>query len=105
VRPQLDYCIQAWIPHLQQDIEILEIVQRIATRMVEECTGKSYKERLRILGLTTFETRMARADLIEAYKILNSLEGVEEESFFVRAKRRGRGHSQKLFKKRVKLDV
>ena len=28
VRPCLDYCVQAWRPHLQKDIDVLERVQR-----------------------------------------------------------------------------
>ena len=30
VRPQLEYCIQVWNPHLKQDMEKLEKVQRRA---------------------------------------------------------------------------
>ena len=36
VRPHLDYCIQAWRPYLQQDIDNIERVQRKATRMITE---------------------------------------------------------------------
>ena len=36
VRPHLDYCMQAWRPHLQKDIVLLERVQRRDTRMIEE---------------------------------------------------------------------
>ena len=39
VRPHLDYCAQAWRPHLQKDINILEKVQRRATRMIEGFKG------------------------------------------------------------------
>ena len=48
VRPHLEYCIQAWRPHLVKDIMLLEQVQRRATKMTEECKGKSYEERLEI---------------------------------------------------------
>jgi len=37
VRPHLEYCIQAWRPHLVNDIELLEKVQKRTTRMIEEC--------------------------------------------------------------------
>ena len=33
--------------------------------MIEECKGKSYEERLEILGLITLENRKMRADLID----------------------------------------
>ena len=49
------YC--ACRPHLVKYIEKLEKVQRRATQMMEECRGKSYKERIQMLGLTTLETR------------------------------------------------
>ena len=105
VRPHLDYCIQAWRPHLKKDIEKMERVQRRATRMMEECRGKDYETRLKLSNLTTLETRAQRADMLEVYKIIHKIEGLNEEDFFVRDLRGGRGHSLKLFKKRVRLDV
>ena len=81
VRPHLDYCIQAWRPHLQKDIDMLEKVQRRATRMAAECGKMEYKDRLRITNLTTLETRRLRADLVEVYKILNGKEGIKENIF------------------------
>ena len=66
----------------------------------------SYSDKLRILDLTTLETRFLRADLIEAFKILRGFENVDPEKFFQVAGVDGRrGHSFKLFKKRYRLDV
>ena len=65
----------------------------------------TYERRLKFVGLTTLETRRERADLLEVFKILNGLEGVNEKDFFIRDTRISRGHAFKLFKKRVRLDV
>ena len=70
IHPHLEYCIQAWRPHLAKDIEKLDNVQKRATRIIEECRGKSYKERIQILGPTTLESRRTRADMLEVFKIL-----------------------------------
>ena len=44
VRPHLDYCAQAWRPHLQKDIDILEKVQRRAIPMIEGFSKMSYED-------------------------------------------------------------
>ena len=46
VRSKLEYCVQAWRPHLKKDIEVLEKVQRRVTRMIAECKGLEYDRRL-----------------------------------------------------------
>ena len=105
VRPHLDYCIQAWKPHLRKDVDRLKKVQRRATKMIEGLEGLEYLERLRILNLTTLETRFLRADLIEVYNIFKGLDKLDPGSFFDVVDGATRGHSLKLFKRRVRLDV
>jgi len=60
-----------------------------------------YETRLKVMGLTTLETKRIRADMIEVYKILNGLEGIESGSMFIKRVGVSRGHSHKLFRKRV----
>ena len=57
VRPHLEYCIQAWSPHYRQDINMLEAVQRRATRIIPALKRLEYRDRLKELNRFPFERR------------------------------------------------
>ena len=107
IRPHLEYCVQAWAPYLAKDIDLLERVQRSATRLVPSLRKFGYEERLRRLGITTLKIRRERGDMIEVYRIVTGREKVDKTRFFQPAMdgHSLRGHSLKIKKERSRLDI
>ena len=102
VRPLLEYCVQVWSPNKQKDIDLLEGVQRRATKAVPGLRNMTYDERLKKLGLLRLEDRRIRGDMIETYKIITGKEDVNSGLFFDMAPVRGDPESTrnlKIYKK------
>ena len=106
VRPRLEYCVQAWCPYLIKDIELLENVQRRATKMIDGFRYMNYEERLKETGLTTLTKRRRRGDLIETFKLIKGISQVDYNKFFTLSHdSKVRGHTCKLIKNRSRLDI
>lgn len=106
VRPHLEYCIQAWKPHHRGDLNMLEKVQRRATKMIPSLKNLSYEDRLRELGMFSFERRCNRGDLIEVYKMFTGIDTLDVLNFFeLDTSDRTRGHNFKIRKQQSRLDI
>ena len=82
IRPLLEYCVHAWSPHLQRDINLLENVQRRATKIVREIRHLEYEDRLIFLELPKLEDRRKRGDMILTYRLIHGEEGIGYDKFF-----------------------
>ena len=82
VRPLLEAAAPAWNPVKRESVNMLEKVQRRATRMITEVGCLSYEDRLKALGLYSLEERRRRGDQIQVYKIMNGYGDILPDSWF-----------------------
>ena len=83
----------------------LEKIQKRYIKMITECRGMTYEQRLHKLSLTTLEERHYRADMIQVYKVLKDKADIYPVDFLTLSDRPGRRNSLKLYKKRNYLDL
>ena len=106
VRSLLDYCVPVWVPYKKGDIEVLEKVQKKATKIIPEIRHLPYRERLKACKLPTLHFRQVRGDMIEMYKILTGKYDVDATPKVLRVYDSTiRDNMFKLNKSRAKYDM
>jgi len=84
VRHHLMYCFQLWSPQHKRDMDVLEQVQRRATKVIRGLEYLSYEDRLRELGLFSLEKRRPWGDLRAASQYLEGTYRKHREGLFTR---------------------
>ena len=105
IRSHLEYASSVWNPHCKEDIEILEKVQRRATKLVKTIKHLSYEDRLKTLKLPTLKYRRIRGDLIEVFKIVTSKDNNSNSILITHKGPATRGNNFKLYQKHIKYDL
>ena len=96
VRPHLEYAQSVWSPKLRKLVNLIEGVQKRATRLVRTLHGMTYEQRLRKLELPSLEFRRHFGDMVQIYKHLHFYDkGTVVDKFSYR-KRPNRKHEFEL---------
>ena len=105
VRPHLEYANVVWAPRQKKDVNMIENVQRRATKLIPDLKDLPYEDRLRRLKLPSLVYRRARGDMIEVYKYLHGIYKVDTSFLPTSEGSITRGHSLKLTKHRSRLQL
>ncbi|KAJ3663463.1 hypothetical protein Zmor_007722 [Zophobas morio] len=105
LRPVLEFANYIWSPILQRDIELLESVQRRATRIPFGRIRPQYADRLVMMGLPTLSNRRKRGDLILTFRALKDPQSPIRHLFPLNTLSRTRGHCFKLVKDKFRSTV
>ena len=71
------YASVVWGAHYKGDQQLVEKVQRRATKMIPNLRNLSYDLRLRHLNLPSWHHRRRRGDMVMAYSIMTGKVGID----------------------------
>ena len=83
VRPLLEYVVQFWSLYLLKYVDMLERVQRRATKMINGMRSITYKERPKPVKLPSLVLRRLHGEWIETFKILKGFGDVRKENLSI----------------------
>ena len=102
VRPHLEYGNIVWGPFNRADQQLIERVQRRATKMVPDLRHLPYPQRLRTLKLPSLYYRRHQGDMIAVFQLLHGGMDLDPDVFLNTAVARNtRGHPWRLVKPRA----
>ena len=102
VRPHLEFANVVWSPRLIKDITLIEGIQKIATKVMNDLKNLLYEERFRNIDLPSLVYRRTRGDMIEVYKYTHGFYSMNFDLLNIAQNINTRGHKLKLLKKFVK---
>ena len=84
VRPILEYAVPVWSPYLVKDIQLLEKVQRRASRIAlrQKRQEMNYEDRCKIFKWSTLEKHRLYLPLIERYKTVFNINTLDFDTYF-----------------------
>jgi len=106
VRCHLEYCALYWGSQQKKYIEVLDWVQRRATKMIRGLEHLPYRDSLWELGIFSMQKRRLWGDLIAAFQYLKLAFRKAGDVLFIGAcSDRTRGNGFKLEEDRFRLDI
>ena len=80
----LEYAVPLWSPYLQRNIDALKRVQRRASKYALPMSSRDspYAEGLAILGWSSLLSRRSYLTLLECYKTIHGLNGLNCNDYF-----------------------